>query len=59
MFYFIAALIFGILLHMKPDHKTYMTEKYKQVVMFYVYLRKIKSATGPHVTVTVNSQSIT
>jgi len=31
-----------------------MAEKNKQIVMFYVYLRNIKSATKPHVTLTVS-----
>jgi len=44
---------------MKPHHKTFLTEKYEQVVMFYVSLQKIKSVTGQHVTVTVNYHSIT
>ena len=35
-------------------HKIFMTEKQKQAVMFYVYLQNVKSATGPHVTVTVS-----
>jgi len=54
VFYFIAAFILGLLLHIKPHHKTFMAEKYKQVVMFYVYSRNIKRATKPHVTLTVS-----
>jgi len=41
-----------ILLHMKPHNKTFMAEKYKQVVMFY-FIYETKSATKPHVTLTV------